>query len=225
MGKMDLIGSVFGRLTVISEGTKKGFHRYWLCTCTCGNTKTVGQSNLREGKSTSCGCYATELAGQTYKSKFQTHGDHKSRLYGIHKGMLNRCNKEWDSNYARYGALGISVCEAWYDYPVFKEWAYANGYEETLTLDRKDGDLNYCPDNCRWETYQTQTRNRRKQSKPTSSQFIGVNKEKRSKKWLASLAVDKVTHRIGYFDSELEAAKARDSYIQQEGLLNFKMNF
>ena len=225
MSKLDLTSNVFGRLTVLSEGPKKGYHRYWLCNCICGNTKTVGQSNLRDGKSTSCGCYATELAGDTYKSKFQTHGDHGSRLYGIHKGMLNRCNKTWDSNYSRYGALGISVCAAWYSYQEFKNWALINGYTETLTLDRINGALNYCPENCRWETYQTQTRNRRKQSKPASSRYIGVSREKRSTKWLASLSINKVTHRIGYFDTEEEAAKARDSYIQQEELLNFKLNF
>lgn len=225
MRVIDLKGTIFNRLTVISELPKKGYHRYWLCQCICGQLTEVGQSNLRAGKSTSCGCYATELAGQTYKSKFVTHGDHSSRLYRIHRGMLNRCNKSWDTNYARYGAVGIRVCNEWLSYLQFKEWAMSNGYEATLTLDRVDSLKDYCPSNCRWATYQTQTRNRNKQKKPSSSQFIGVSREKNATQWLASICVNTITTRLGYFDDEVAAAKARDQYILDQGLQHFKMNF
>lgn len=36
----------------------------------------------------------------------------------------------------------------------------ANGYQEDLTIDRKDNDRNYCPDNCRWITLKKQQNNR-----------------------------------------------------------------
>ena len=225
MQVVDLTGNVFGRLSVLSEAPKKGNHRYWLCQCVCGQLTRVGQSNLRAGKSTSCGCYATELAGLTYKSKFTTHGDHNTRLYRIHRGMVNRCNKSWDNNYARYGAVGIKVCSDWLDYPKFKEWALANGYDDSLTLDREDSFKDYCPENCRWATYQTQTRNRHKQKKPASSQFIGVSREKHATQWLASICVSGVTTRIGRYENETDAAKARDQYIIDQGLQHFKMNF
>lgn len=225
MRVIDLTGNTFGRLTVLNEAPKRGQHRYWVCQCICNQITEVSQSNLRAGKSTSCGCYATELAGQTYKSKFETHGDHKSRLYRIHKGMVSRCNKPWDNNYSRYGAVGIRVCADWINYLQFKKWALANGYNDTLTIDREDSFKDYCPDNCRWATYQTQTRNRHKQKKPASSQFIGVSKEKTATQWLASICVNGVTTRIGYFDDETIAAKTRDQYIRDNGLQHFKMNF
>lgn len=220
-----LTESVFGRLTVLEEGTKKKGHRYWVCQCTCGVVKEYGQSNLLSGKSTSCGCFAKELAGQTYKSKFEKHGDHKSRLYRIHKSMVDRCTKSWDSNYSRYGAVGISVFEPWLNYIEFKNWAIANGYSEELTLDRIDSNLNYCPENCRWATYTAQTRNRRKQRTPASSQFIGVSKEKGSNKWLASICISGKTHRLGFYGDELTAAKVRDAYIKNNKLEYFKLNF
>lgn len=225
MSTLNLIGEVFGRLTVIAEAPKKKYHRYWVCKCTCGITREFGQTNLRSGKSTSCGCYATELAGATYKSKFEIHGDHKARLYRIHKNMWDRCTKIRDSNYPRYGAVGISVFAPWKDYLVFKEWALSSGYREDLTLDRIDSELNYSPENCRWATYTTQTRNRRKQKNPASSKYIGVSREVGKTKWRASVCVNGTTHRLGYFDDEVSAAKARDTYIRENHLEHFKLNF
>lgn len=40
-------------------------------------------------------------------------------------------------------------------------WAYSNGYKETLTLDRIDTNGNYEPNNCRWISNKDQQRNRR----------------------------------------------------------------
>lgn len=225
MPHLDLTDATFGRLLVLEELPRKGQHRYWLCKCECGKIREVGQSNLRSGKSTSCGCYATELAGSTYKSKFEKHGDHKTRLYGIHRSMLNRCTKEWDCNYSRYGAIGIQVVPEWLDYETFKEWALAEGYDDTLTLDRLDSTSHYSPNNCRWATYETQTRNRRKQAKPASSRFIGVSREADAHKWRASVCVSGKPHRLGTFDDEVSAAIARDQYIKEQGLLHFKLNF
>ena len=39
--------------------------------------------------------------------------------------------------------------------------AVANGYAETLTLDRKDNDKGYSPTNCRWVTQKEQCNNKR----------------------------------------------------------------
>lgn len=225
MSKLDLTGQTFGRLTVLREAKKKGEHRYWVCRCSCNTIKEIGQSNLRAGKSTSCGCYATELAGKTYKDKFVTHGDHGARLYRIHRGMLNRCNHSWDTNYSRYGAVGVKVSPLWQDYIAFKLWALSAGYTELLTLDRIDSSGDYTPENCRWVTYEIQTRNRRKQSKPASSKYIGVSLDRALNKWVAAISVSGTLHRLGYFDTEYAAAKARDSYIQEHSLEGFKLNF
>lgn len=87
-----------------------------------------------------------------------THGLSKSRLYRIWYGMKNRCYNKKQVSYENYGAKGITICEDWKNsFEKFKAWAESNGYREELTLDRKDVNKNYCPDNCRWSTWTEQS--------------------------------------------------------------------
>lgn len=61
--KIDLIGRVFGRLTVIGllhqELNKK--HKHWQCRCECGKEVIIRASHLLVGSSKSCGCLAVEV--------------------------------------------------------------------------------------------------------------------------------------------------------------------
>lgn len=62
------IGQRFGRLVVVSiDGIIDG-SAYWLCKCDCGNIKSVFGTSLRNGSTSSCGCYGAEMRkGATYK--------------------------------------------------------------------------------------------------------------------------------------------------------------
>jgi len=51
--KANLIGQRFGGLTVISEGKTRGYYKYYLCKCDCGNEKEIYEANLRRGCSNS----------------------------------------------------------------------------------------------------------------------------------------------------------------------------
>jgi hypothetical protein len=75
MKKRDLVGQKFNRWTVIEEAEKKNKELRWLCKCECGTMKSVDGSQLKKGKSKSCGCLAKEinikrrkkdLAGRTF---------------------------------------------------------------------------------------------------------------------------------------------------------------
>jgi hypothetical protein len=61
---MDLRGKTFGRLLVISIGSKKGKtqQQTWECRCECGKTMVVYQSNLLTGHQKSCGCLRRDIA-------------------------------------------------------------------------------------------------------------------------------------------------------------------
>lgn len=53
---IEMTGRVFGYLTVLKfAGSHKRKRRY-LCACSCGNETTAAGSDLRYGRSTSCGC-------------------------------------------------------------------------------------------------------------------------------------------------------------------------
>lgn len=89
------------------------------------------------------------------------HNDHKSRLYKIWAGLKTRCNNIKDTNYLNYGGRGISYSNLWEEYIVFKEWAILNGYNDSLTIERINVDLNYEPDNCTWISFHEQQFNKR----------------------------------------------------------------
>lgn len=150
---IDLTGQRFGRLTVIerAETTRHGDIR-WLCKCDCGNNTTVFGSNLRKNHTSSCGCVHCE--------SIRTHGESKTRLYRIWMLMKRRCYNPKDSRYNRYGARGIEVCHEWLErFETFRDWSLENGYHDDLTLDRKNNDGNYTPENCRWSTTKEQQNN------------------------------------------------------------------
>jgi hypothetical protein len=90
----------------------------------------------------------------------KTHDMSKTRLYKIWTDMKKRCNNKHHWAFARYGGRGIKVCEEWHTFLPFYEWATANGYSDSLTIDRVDNDGDYTPDNCCWVTRKAQANNK-----------------------------------------------------------------
>lgn len=80
------------------------------------------------------------------------------KLYSTWQGMLGRCRNPKNPQYKDYGGRGISVCERWKT--SFQNFVNDMGERpEGHSLDRKNNDLGYSPDNCRWATKKTQQRN------------------------------------------------------------------
>lgn len=90
------------------------------------------------------------------------HGMSRTRLHKIWDGIKYRCYNPNATGYENWGGRGITMCDEWQDsFIAFYEWSMANGYNDTLSIDRINNDLGYCPENCRWATYKEQVKNRR----------------------------------------------------------------
>lgn len=214
--KKNVIGEVYGRLTITGDAPYRSKDRRVYVSCTCGSSKDVLLGDLRRGDTVSCGCFLTEV--------ITTHGDSYTRLYKIYKGMMNRCYLKTQSQYRLYGGRGIVVCGAWRDsYEAFRDWAVVSGYDDSLTIERRQVNGNYEPDNCGWIPMEFQHRNKQA-IKGSSSQYIGVSKCKQTGRWLAKFKIGQAQKNLGRYDTELEAAQARDQYIVDNGYTNFRLN-
>lgn len=155
---VDLTGKKFGNLIVMKRinNNKRG-EAVWECHCKCGNIVYTTSGSLNSGNTQGCGCKSKETA------KLRSIKNHKdSRLYKVYHWMKQRCYDKNNKQYKNYGGRGIKICDEWLsDYTKFYDWAVNNGYEKGLTIDRKNNNGNYEPNNCQWVTQKVNNNNRR----------------------------------------------------------------
>ena len=132
-------------------------------------------------------------------------------LYQIHADMFSRCTNPLSPSWDNYGGRGIAVCQRWRDFRLF---VADMGPRPTAlhTLDRRNNDRGYSPDNCRWATRTEQCVNRRK-FKSNTSGHVGVVKTSRGQ-WYARFDYEHVRYSIGWFKLKRDAGKARAAFIE-----------
>lgn len=155
--RVDITGNRYGMLVAIEFDHHSRGATYWRFRCDCGNEKVIQMNRVRSGRTVSCGCYS-----KAYRPYFtMTHGESRTRLYRIWGHMKQRCYNPNHQEYERYGGRGIRMCDEWANsFEAFKEWALSSGYQDDLTIDRRDNDDGYSPKNCRWMSLRDQQRNK-----------------------------------------------------------------
>ncbi len=205
MNRLELLGAMFGRLTVLKlDNIDNSGRTMWLCRCDCGESRIVRGSRLKSGHSRSCGCLSREVAaeilrGQKYGEK---HGKCGTKVWHAWQAMKMRC-KHGDEYYK---GKKIKVCPTWEgDFESFLA-DMGEPPNDECSLDRIDPDGNYEPENCRWASPGLQAYNQKQYSNNTSG-IKGV--QARRKKWISGIGVDGKHIHLGIFYSKSDAAKAR----------------
>ncbi len=157
----DISNQRFNKLVAIKPHHKnKRLEWVWLCRCDCGKDSLVTSYNLLIGHTKSCGCLRYRKGKDSTSHK---HGDNNKRIYDIYYCMYNRCYNKNNTMYENYGGRGIKICDHWLD----KNEGYVNFKNDMgeppkdHSIDRINNNLGYSPENCRWATSKTQSRNMR----------------------------------------------------------------
>jgi hypothetical protein len=144
-----MIGSRFGRLTVLSDGGLVGRNRVYKCKCDCGTEKIIHKVSLLSKSTISCGCATRE--------RMTTHGMSNTKVFKIWVGMKKRCNRNTiGSKY--YKDKGITYDPNWNSFEKFYK-DMGDPPTDKHELDRKNSDGIYCKNNCKWSTRTEQMNN------------------------------------------------------------------
>lgn len=185
--------------------------RYGIYKCHCGFEFIAQTTQVKSGKTKSCGCYKIAL--------LTSHGLHKHPLYKVWSAIIDRTTNKNNKYFEYYGGRGITICGRWRNsFKGFYDWCIANGWRNGLDIDRIDNDKGYATDNCRFVSHSVNCRNTRLIHSTNTSGYRGVILEKRNNKWVAYLTVNKKRKHIGYFATAIEAAKAYNDYVLSNGL-------
>lgn len=187
--------------------------RYSIFKCFCGNKFKAKNAQVKSGHTKSCGCY------QKYFPSKKTHGLSNHPLFRKLHRMKERCYDKNACDYKYYGGKGVVICQEWLDdFISFYDWSINNGWVKGLTIDRINPNGNYEPSNCRYVPMTVQYNNKRRIMSTNTSGYRGVYYNEKRKMWNVYVKYKQNNKFVGTFKCRLEAAYARDLYIDNNNL-------
>lgn len=138
--------------------------------------------------------------------------------YRVWLNMRNRCNNPNYLGYENYGDKGISVCPQWESFETFL--ADMGEQPSGLILDRKDNELGYSKENCRWVTPTVSSQNRSAVFRNTPFGIKGVYWHKTRRHYTVVCIQNKVKVEIMRTKDFFAACCARKSWEMQNGVGN-----
>ncbi len=164
---MRIIGEKFGKLRVLQEWLPDRF----IARCECGEHIEVFRSSIIDGVAKSCGrCSSHKERNfnghcRSYRKRNGAAASRTSREYNTWKNMMQRAHWGTGKDPEHYKGRGIRVCERW---TLPKGKGFANFLADMgprpagMTLDRKDVQGHYTPENCKWADDIEQIANQRR---------------------------------------------------------------
>ena len=222
MESTNIIGKKFSLLTVIEEIKPIKKIRQYICKCDCGRFIKKSRSNIiSKNKNKSCGCMSNIWRAEAKR----THGERYTLLYKVWQGVKSRSVNSGTFNdrkqHDEYKRKNITMCEEWLKYENFSKWAKETGYSENsnLSIDRKDNEKGYYPENCRWTTANIQARNTKVIWSTNKTGYRGVSLTTRKKNpYRCLIYVDKKQISLGQYNNPIDAAKAYNKYVLDNDL-------
>lgn len=188
--KLDLTGNKYGRLTVLGDVGKrtKNGKLLWHCLCECGRVTFVQGDHLKNGRIRSCGCLNEEKKHERFKDLSNTETDNFKiidRAYSKNQRVYWNCICKYCGNYVELQSNQIerySSCGCKHNRSTKERMAEIRNPESLKT------------------------------TKPTAKSTTGVRGvyyNKRKKRYVVYINVDKKTKYLGSSVDLKEAAAIR----------------